>query len=477
MRIPNRLNMTSDLKESTLVDVTSLARVDTAQVMTNAAKIMAVKSVANVPSNLSATMNIHPKDFLNFEEPIDAPTASVRDVAMAFVAMVAEVASMPEDRTVSDAFAQRYLAFPTGGVGVDLSSDFPLIMLLNLIPDTAGPIWRSPSRLLWRVWENEFLNVQVADVGTAPAIEQARARAYSIVRNPDGADSQKLTAYLKWQEAYADKLREIAATAGDTAQMEAMRAELQHIETRWLTSGSRSEVEEALAVIASIGTQPPIMQFEAARQRRDNPVDRRTDLSTLIDYPKTELLPPLDSLSWAGFDHTPTSIQKLSSGVTERFPAMADSMIYESLFSGGGPAPEVLRMSGELAFVGIGRSWFKCELLRSRAWRITDGGRPFSNGADPPSGRLPAYPIGAVLARNLRVHGSALSVNATAQRAGAFRATSFIVNRHHQRRGDVNGIVHLRTEAPTRDIDDTRVVGFLFESVSKAPDPDLALFT
>jgi hypothetical protein len=60
-------------------------------------------------------------------------------------------------------------------------------------------------------------------------------------------------------------------------------------------------------------------------------------------------------------------------------------------------------VSFEYRSVAITRPWFRPGLFKARFWRLPDGVEPLSDGADPATGRCPAYVSALVFARNVVV--------------------------------------------------------------------------
>jgi hypothetical protein len=405
------------------------------------------------------------------------PKAStVRDAAMALAAKVAEAASLAE--TEEEGPTERFLAFPPGSIGIDLSREFSLIMLLNLVGEVATPVWRTPTRFLWDVWEKEFLEVEVADVADSPEVLEARQQAWSLLTNADGTDSAMFTAYLERQQEYNEKLDEIAMSPDDEQVRRALLADLERINTLWLTRGFKVEVEDALDVLASFGRRSPMGQFADARERRDNIIFRRTDPDSLMEYPATNLVPSPTNLSWARFRLSSDDIGRLAGAVDERFPSIKDSSIYEDLLIGTDQTNStVVQVTGELAVIGCDRPWLDEELLSSRAWRIPDGAEPFCDGGAPPSGRMPAYAVKAVLARNIEIEGSQVAVGSNQKITGSHPATSFVHRGRLQSVDNSRGHLTLSpARSERRETGGVRVVGFVMQSPGLAPDPDPDLF-
>lgn len=413
----------------------------------------------------------------------DARTApTVRDAALALAAKVAEAAALDEQNEASD----RFLAFTRGAIPIDLANEFDLLLQLNLVPEIADAIWQSPTRLLWNVWEEEFLEVEVADVPDSPSVLEARRRAREVLTKEDGTDSEKFSAYLEWQQAYIRKLEDIAMTPDSDADLHrALAAELEQINTSWLTRGFKQDIEDALDVLASLGQTSPLSQFADARDRRDNLIFRRTDPVSLMEYPKTHLLPPPENLSWSRFDLSADEVQRLSAGVEERFPSFKDSETYQDLLVEPNTDPSAVdRVSGELAVIGVDRPWFNEDLLASRAWRVRDGDELFCDGETPSRGRLPAYPVKAILARGIDLEGKHAAVSQRPQLTGANRATALLLRGKLQvvesnpSKGQLTLSPSPRTpqNAAGPAMNQAIIIGFLMETPGLTPDPDPSLF-
>ena len=170
-------------------------------------------------------------------------------------------------------------------------------------------------------------------------------------------------------------------------------------------AGQVSEIYEAAINQAKFPTESEQAALDAARRF----ADRRTALTTArrssiglpsFQFFETGFEPRIDvedAKSWTPIAFDAAAIAKKRSTLS---PAMADWLSQSGMLAEvAGVALTSARV--EICVLKVTRDWFKESMFDEHDWNLS--GEPLSDGADPPSGRLPAYVDGLVLARDFRI--------------------------------------------------------------------------
>jgi hypothetical protein len=298
---------------------------------------------------------------------------------------------------------------------------------MNLIP-VVETIWAHDGRLLWDEYESILTQAVVADATLTEAEEAELAEARSLlfdeteVVGEDGGpktvtvESAVLQTYreheTRVQEArirlntarltteHADDPETEARAQGEE---EALEAALEQAETRWNVEGHKAAVEEAFADVDRLTDgSPHVAWSEWKAQFREA---KRSDLEFDRDFFATTVWPPgfyhADSESgWTTVTMDGSEINSLRDRWVSDLPEGAggdvlDADVQADLW--------IDSLSVDLARVDLIRPWFMPSVLRSRVWKWRHDREPLSDGVDPPTGSLPAYPVSLIFARNLSI--------------------------------------------------------------------------
>jgi len=304
-----------------------------------------------------------------------------------------------------------------------LNAEAEFSLLVNRIP-SGRAIWEHDGRLLWDTYQ-EVLDAQWADRPPSDAeradLDAAYAVLFDTVADTDGNDalpdrraSDRLRMYRHYERLASDVTDRIsearirgrfsdnpAEQAQAEADVERLEKERAIVERDWLTRGYRSEVDEAYADIARIKEQSPHL----LRTQWLDRLDRAKATNAVIDYDfyQTRFSPPRffsdPKAAWTTVSLSKDEINRLNGWASVEMPEVAAR----------GDLPDadvdldIESIQVDLARVDIVRPWLDVRALRSRAWRWWEDGPALSDGNSPPSGRLPAYVVSMVVARNLVV--------------------------------------------------------------------------
>ncbi|RKN46696.1 peptidoglycan-binding protein [Streptomyces hoynatensis] len=253
--------------------------------------------------------------------------------------------------------------------------------LVNRVP-LAAPVWsRAGTEHLWDVYR-DVLGAELAAT-TLSAEEQGRySAALSLLYRFAQGRRVPSRVYLDYQSTrHAALAAQAALAAGEGTDREpALRQARDAALQRWRVEGRRAEVEAALLDLDTLGDKDPGQVWAGYRTQFD-PGPGSADWATGLDgsrYAPTGFAP-------AGILDQPWSQLSIDAAELPETAARIESLSFE------------------YALVDVVRPWLDPAMFRSRAWRFPAGAQPLSDGADPPSGRCPAYVESVVLVRSLRV--------------------------------------------------------------------------
>ncbi|HHP7237767.1 hypothetical protein [Longibacter sp.] len=318
-----------------------------------------------------------------------------------------------------------------------LNAEAEFSLLVNRIP-SGRAIWEHDGRLLWDTYQ-EVLDAQWADRPPSDAEQAELHAAYAVLYDtsvgtdaddalPDRRESDRLRMYRHYERLalhVTDRLSEAqirarfsdnpAEQARAQADVERLEKERAIVERDWLTRGYRSEVDEAYADIARIKEQSPHLLRTEWLDR----LDRAKATNAVIDYDfyQTRFSPPRffsdPAAAWTTVSLSKDEIDRLNGWASVEMPEVG----IRGDFPDAGVDLDIESIRVDLARVDIVRPWLDVRALRSRAWRWWEDGPALSDGNSPPSGRLPAYVVSMIVARNLVVDlGSASKKNKRAVR-------------------------------------------------------------
>jgi hypothetical protein len=285
--------------------------------------------------------------------------------------------------------------------------------LVNAVP--AGQLWSIlPNGYLWDVYADVLDTAQLAESTRSEAEEAAYRKAYEYLHETreDGSvsDSATVLAYRQCRDAWlvvAEEYRNAAAEAeaSDDPAVDqrwrevtepALAEKRREIERQWDTDGHRAEVEDAQRVEEQLG-QRSAAEAWANYRRLFDPRIPEIFFETDVDggrYVPTSFRPTSAlEVAWPLINLTRDDLTALAASA----PAALRERLGEGVDSG------VVTLSFEYSSVAVSRPWFAPDVFSSRSWRFLDPSKVISDGAEEPTGRCPAFVVGLVLLRNLRV--------------------------------------------------------------------------
>lgn len=315
--------------------------------------------------------------------------------------------------TQSAAFFDALAGLP--GTPEALSAMTEFSRITGVLP--TGPIAPDGGDSLYDVYSDAVEGARLASSSLTPAEQQEFDAARAFLYRPafPGSSSRvpgpELTAYhaardacFTAQEAYA-AARLSAQQSGDPGVVERwrttdeprLRAAVAGSEERWASDGHRDEVDAARRVEAALGAKEPTRLWEELRAACVDALDTMTGPFGEAFAPASIFPTKLADADWPEFVLTGDELGQLV--------AQADPALRDALDAGG--ASDVVELRFEFRSVGVERSWLQSRAFRARCWRLGEDGGELSDGRTPPSGRLPSYVAGLVLARHVQVKRAA----------------------------------------------------------------------
>jgi len=236
---------------------------------------------------------------------------------------------------------------------------------------------------------------------------EARALLYAVGEGGIRIDSPTLRTYRACRDAVLSALEQYrsaeqtASAAGPDAlaawkadEGALLRAGIASLQRDWETQGAKDAVERALALEAALARRGAGAQWNEWRSGFDPSLDLITDLDQ-EEFALTGIQPSnAFDLEWPTFTLSKPEIAALARS--------APAEIRDMLASDAVPSA-VESMTFEFRSVALNRPWFDPRVFQARCWRLGVGESALSDGASPPSGRLPGYAVRLVLARNIEL--------------------------------------------------------------------------
>lgn len=316
-----------------------------------------------------------------------------------------------------------FLSFPLSPIGYDASELQAMVDgasaeglrtlsefsgLVNQIPD--GPIWSALAdrEHLWDVYGSILGEAQLATVSLTPAEQTRYEAARDLLGEPD--ESAVLTRYKQLRDAWLTARQEYRNRDGEAALAEdpaakaqwadidgpQLRAEIDRLMEQWTGEGQRAAVEDAQRIRAAYAERSPINAWKLLRERFDPSMPEiflAHDPAGNTFVPTTYRPSDAATVAWPSISLTAADLERLA--------AQAPPALKERI--GGGAETSVTAVGFEYTSVAVNRPWFAPEVFASRAWRFADDATTICDGADPPTGRCPAYVVGLILIRDLRI--------------------------------------------------------------------------
>ncbi|MFJ9628033.1 hypothetical protein ACIRU8_10100 [Streptomyces sp. NPDC101175] len=287
--------------------------------------------------------------------------------------------------------------------------------LVNRVP-TQPPVWTPPATThLWDVY-GEILGADLARSTLTPEEHQRydTAVAYLYDTGPDGvfvpspALREYRTARQAWLQADTDyhQAEQAAAMSADAAARDhwthvdepRLRQARDDAMDAWQTAGHKAEVEDALRETSELASKAPSGIWKRHRDTfNPNLPDQYTTAPNGTRFAPTYYSPD-------GALDDPWSRVVLSEPMFRTLAAQAPAEL-RATFGDRATDDSVFSLAFEYRVVSVVRPWLDppMELFGSRAWRLSAGVAPLSDGATPPHGRCPSYVESVALARNIEL--------------------------------------------------------------------------
>jgi len=220
----------------------------------------------------------------------------------------------------------------------------------------------------------------------SPAYRQYRQYRDAWIVSQENYNAQRLTA-----ESAAD---EAARTQWTTTDEPALRAAIAAAKTAWEQTGHKVEIEAALASYERISAIDPQSSWREWQANFNPDIDMVGDPSSGGRYAPTGFSPRdlSGDDAWLHLDLSSDEMAKLVSGAPPELRVVL----------GENSASDFEHVGFDYRSVAVTRPWFRSSALTARTWRIPPTEEALSDGADPPSGRCPAYVCALVFVRNVR---------------------------------------------------------------------------
>lgn len=277
-----------------------------------------------------------------------------------------------------------------------------------------GPLYDPTAEPLEDVVRDILRDGEAASSGLFSAPDEAayRAALETLYENPDAAPRRPSAAarlYGQFRDAHiraVEHLRERADTVARSGDAEAqaafaaveepaLRRTIADYERDWAERGNRAAIDAARAVERARAAARSRETWAEWRSQFNADLDMPTDVM-LNRFAATAFTPAdiVDAGDWNALSVERAAFQQL---LAEAPAALREALAPEGLSS------DVESLSMQIRTVGLDRPWLPRDLFTSRIWRFTDGRPPLSEGGEALAGRCPAYPVGLVFARDIRV--------------------------------------------------------------------------
>jgi hypothetical protein len=174
-----------------------------------------------------------------------------------------------------------------------------------------------------------------------------------------------------------------------------LRALVAQAAADWENKGHKAAVEQAQAVKARFDARSPSSAWNEWRSAFDPTVDMFTDAVSNMAYAPTGFSPSdICAQDWPTFRISGAEIAQLAQSAPKEL---------RDIFTEGSSTSMVTSLSFEFRSVTLVRSWLRSAVFGASFWKFRDGTPPVSDGATPPRGSWPCYPIAVVFARNIQV--------------------------------------------------------------------------
>ncbi|NEW06889.1 hypothetical protein GK047_12840 [Paenibacillus sp. SYP-B3998] len=305
------------------------------------------------------------------------------------------------------------------------------------------------------------------------------------------AYKEKLRAYLEASMKY--KHAEIAFNNAESPDAvntwrfmaDELRQSVRSAFDDWVTNGYKNDVEAMVAYINQVTERDMATikaniedKFRKAKQAGPNG-----------DFYYSSVIPGdfTRSGGWTGFNFSESSYSHYTSQESTAWGGSA-SFGFGLWSAGANVSSETKKsfesfdgsgfsMKFEITQVPIGRGWFDPGFMIGKGWKWSKDyiGKDLSDGKEPPSGRLVAYPTTALFVRNVVInnnsfHSDRSTYESQLSSGGSFGWGPFSIGGHYSH-SEANERSAWHFEEDGLHIDGLQLIGFICRFLGKAPDP------
>jgi len=323
------------------------------------------------------------------------------------------------------------------------------------------------------------------------------------------AYNQKMAAYEDAALLYnARRVDALAADNQKAVQYWAINANILRNKVKaamsdWVSSGYKNDFEQISAFIDQVMARD--MSLLKQQYRDDLEKARLTGLTSGSDFFYAALVPgnPLEASGWTEFGFASSDFNNESnSSFSMKRSKTSGGGGFLGIGGGGGSASSTsinadshvqfdsntFRLNFKIAQVPIVRPWFKTAFLTSKCWRMDQSnpqakGEMASDGGEPATGILPAYPTSIILIKDLVMkvsNSSGFSNFASSWKSSSVSGGGFVsfgplhLGGSHGR-SSINSKrssdFHYDSEDQTMSVPGAQIIGFKCHIFPKSPDP------
>lgn len=294
---------------------------------------------------------------------------------------------------------------PASAADYAAAADFARIV--NFVP--RGLVANASGPMLWDIYRDVLDRADVASTTRQPA-DGADQTSMLFTTAPDGSrvESDALKRYRQYRDAWFAAREDygqhkLSAEEGDDPEVRkhwtevdepALRGVLDTAENDWETLGQRALIEQALQALRATALDAPRARWTEWQNAFNPDVDMATDAGG-NRYAPTGYSPLnfAEQNAWLSFDLSAAEMRSLVAAAPDSLKVVLDDDTGALLES----------VAFEYRSVTLVRPWFDAQALTSGIWRSEDPGLRLSDGADPPQGTCPAYPVACVFVRKIVV--------------------------------------------------------------------------
>jgi hypothetical protein len=272
-----------------------------------------------------------------------------------------------------------------------------------------------------------------------------------------------------------------------------MRAKMDAAWNAWVAQGYKNEYEEIQAYIEQVTQQDLVLYKQDLQRKLDS--GRLTSPSD-GDFYYTTLLPGhfATSSGWTRFKFVEQDAETHTKKATSQWGAQAGANFGLFSFGGGGGGSKTSELSDaksenfsaefEFTQVPISRAFFEPGFFSMRSWTLGKAwdlsfNKTVSDGAANPTGRLVAFPVSALFARNVTMTSTNWSSHAdflktSINAGGSVGYGPFRVGGSYKK-GKEERNTNLHLDGDTLTVEGIQLIGFINNIIPKSPNPDPSL--